>query len=476
MSWIRWVAPLWLGAACDDKSETFPRSSAPLGVGATEDTARPGSPSDDSSDTGPPDADDSGVPTDTGDTGAPLDSMSGPAFYPADIVHSPLTPDVLDHLASIASTHPDARDDVFMKIGASSTVSRSTLYCFAGDDVDLGTHMHLQPTLEHFLGGDAAGATPFDRVTEAALSGMSAGWAISGSPSPVDEELEALNPRFALIHYGTNDMGLGSTHLSAMPGFYDNMTALVAQLSGAGVIPVLTGISHRGDRETADRWVTTYNALIRGMAQQWQIPFIDLHLAMDPLEGHGLASDGIHLNGYSSGSCQLTEAGLAYGYNVRNLIVLEAFDRLRRGLVLDEVLDSAADTVAGSGAPEDPFTVHTLPFADSRDTRESSHRNQDIYTDCDTDSDESGPEYSYRFDTDETVAIRAVVMDSDGVDIDLHLMNRDECIARGHHSVEATLAPGSYTFVLDTWVDGDGAEQSGEYLLAVVECDAGDCD
>ncbi len=488
MGHIPKTAVVFLAIACGDKAETFPKSSTPIGVGtqpdedsdtpadtdtsATDDSGASDTASEDPTDT----SDDSADPVDTGDTGHNNASSTGSAFYPGSEIHSPLTPEMLSALSDIASINPSLQDNVFMKVGASSTVSSSTLYCFAEDNVDLASHTHLQPSLSHFLNGDAAGSTPFDRDTEAARSGMSAGWAISGDPSPVASEFDTIQPRFALIHYGTNDMGLGSTHLSAMPGYYENMQALLYQLMSEGVIPILTGISHRGDRETADLWVPIYNALIRGMAQQWQIPFIDLYMAMDPLAGHGLSGDGVHLNGYSGGACQLTEEGLAYGYPMRNLIVLESLDRLRRGLLLGEDITDTAQTVQGEGSEDVPFTIHTLPFAHSADTTTSPHRDQDVYTDCDSDSDESGPEYRYHFETDETVALRAVVMDEEGADIDLHLFSESGCISRGHRSIEATLEPGSYTFILDTWVNADGEEQAGEYLLAIATCAPGDCE
>lgn len=471
--------------ACGDKTPTFPHSDAPMGVGSGRDTA--GSPpnggdtgnSRDSAllDTGdtaqPSDSDDSSAPADTGEPDGDEAAVSGPVFYPGGQIHSPLTRSIVANLLEIAARDPTLNDNVFMKIGASSTVSSATLYCFAGDNVNLGVHSHLNATLDTFLAGDADGSTSFDRDTEAARSGMSAGWAITGEPSPVESEYSRLQPRFALMHYGTNDMGLGSTYLSAMPGFYENMQTMIEYLSEAGVVPILTGISHRMDSTAANGWVPAYNAIIRGMAQQWQVPFIDMYQAMDPLTGYGLSGDGLHLNGYSGGACQLTEAGLAFGYPTRNLIVLESLDRVVRGMMLDDTVDPALSGVTGQGSPADPFVIHTLPFSDSQDTQHSPHRNQDVYTECGSDSDESGPEYSYELTLDESVSIRAVVMDRSDVDVDIHLLGEDGCIVRGNHAVEASLTPGTYTLVVDSWTDGEGEEQAGEYLLAIVTCPEG---
>jgi hypothetical protein len=416
------------------------------------------------------------------DDDATLDPTYAPAVYPADQVHSPITPWVADRLWDLGKVDPLLQDDVFMKVGASSTVSHSTLYCFAEGPVDLGAYSHLQDTLDFFLAGDAEGSSPFDRETLAAISGRTAGWAISGDPSPLEEELEALDPRFALIHYGTNDMGMGSTYGSAMPGFYANMMDLIEQLVDLGIVPILTGITHRADSAAADLWVPSYNAAIRGMAQSWQIPFIDLFEATEDLDGYGLSGDGLHLNGYPGGACLLSAEGLDYGYNVRNLIVLEAFDRARRVVSGgEEQLDPGQPPLEGDGSPESPFLITSLPFADSRSTLDSAHSNLDLYTGCASSSDESGPEFLYRLDLTDDTAVRAFVLDRDGVDIDVHLLRSGgteaDCVDRGHHRVEIPLEAGTWLFSLDTWVDDGGLEQSGDYLFVVLECEPtdGDC-
>jgi len=366
------------------------------------------------------------------------------------------------------------KSNVFMKVGASSTVSSRTLYCFAGDEVNLADYSALQGTLDYFLVGDADGTTPFDRVTLAAKSGRTARWVLTGDPAPIEAEYEAISPSSALIHYGTNDMGMGSTYASAMPDFYDAMMDLMEWLMDRGVLPILTAISHRGDRETADRWVPAYNTLIRGMAQGQGVPFLDLYQAMDPLEGHGLASDGIHLNKGPYGACDFSEEALAYGYNMRNLIALEVFDRVKMVLADgEEGLDEDVVRLQGSGLTEDPFEIHSLPFSDHRDTRNATQQDFDVY-DCD-DADESGPEFVYRLEVNEPTPLRIMVMDRDDVDIDIHLLDAEmDCIERGHRQIDTLMPAGTYFITADTWVDGEGGEHSGPYQLIVLECSEGD--
>jgi lysophospholipase L1-like esterase len=405
----------------------------------------------------------------------------GPAFYPADRTHSPITPFVADALRD-AMDLDNGRPDVFAKVGDSLTDSSSALACFAGDSVALGDHGDLEGSWLHFLDGDAAGSTPFDRWSLAAEGGMTANWAISGAPSPLDQEISAISPSIALVQYGTNDMGMGTTHASAMWGYYEDMVALVDTCLDHGIVPVLMTIPHRGDYQTADWWVLSYNDVIRGLAQSRQVPFVDLHRELDVIPGHGLTGDGVHMDSAGAGPCALTADGLQHGNNVRNLLWLEALDRVAAAVLHGvESLDEAEPLLAGGGSPDEPFEIPQLPFADLRDTTASAHSNLALYSGCESDSDESGPEYLYRLEVTESVRVRAIVLDLDGVDIDIHLLDHtaseEGCLQRDHHLVEGTLQPGTYHFALDSWNDGESA-MAGEYLFVVTEChpDDPDCD
>ncbi len=473
-----------IGACRDeaDEDEAWQDASGVTGdTSAT--TGDPGSPSSDTASDDPTSMTGTGGTTtdasSTGDSGEPVPYE--PERYPAGRAHSPITPYVADRMRDIAVLGPDKSEDVFMKVGASSTVSNNTLYCFAEDPIELGDHAHLQPTLDWFLGGDAAGSTPFDRDTEAAESGRHAGWAIAGNPSPVEIELDLVSPRLALVHFGANDMGWGATYGDALVLFHSNMNLLVDMLYDEGIVPVLFGITRRADVSSAQRWVGIWNATIRGIAQARQIPFVDLYHAIDPLADNGLASDGLHLEAYSGGACVLTDEGLEHGYNQRNLLALEVLDRAAAVLVDDvESLDDPAPALLGTGVPTDPWQIEALPFADVRDTALDGESFVDVYSAC-SDSDESGPEVWYRLEVRDTTRIRAAVLDMEGVDIDVHLVDEsatgDGCIARGHHFIQTTLSPGTYHFALDTWVS-DGTPQAGEFLFVLTECEEDDpaCD
>lgn len=408
---------------------------------------------------------DAADPTDAGDPDADEPpEEEGPAVYTDDRSVSPVTPWVARRLREIAAGAPDAAQDVFAKVGASATVSRGFLHCFAGDNVDLGGRDRLQPTLDHFRGGDAAGQSPFSRESVAAVVGWSATSAIAGNPSPVERELDAVDPRFAVVLYGTNDI-----QRRDIDRYGASMLDLVDVLVGRGVVPVLSSVMPRDDDPSADREVPGYNGVVRGIAQAHQVPFVDLHRELLPLPEHGLAGDNLHPGQYrvngAARACVFTDAGLQFGYNWRNLLTLQALAAALAGLAGDP-------PDRGHPPRAEPRRFDTLPYSDLGDTRASDARNLDRYGGCDADQDESGPELVYRLDLDHRANIRAIVVDRGDVDIDLHLLadpaDPSSCLDRAHTELRASLDPGTWYFVLDTFVGG-GDERAGEFLFVVVE-------
>jgi hypothetical protein len=137
-------------------------------------------------------------------------------------------------------------------------------------------------------------------------------------------------------------------------------------------------------------------------------------------------------------------------------------------------------TLEGLGDADAPLEIFTLPFADTNTTVDAPSLLLDVYAGCGSVADESGPENIYRLVLSETTPIRAMVLDRAGVDIDIHLIDDSVseagCIARDDRMLELTLDPGTYYFALDTYVDGEGLEQAGEYTFVVLACESTDVD
>jgi hypothetical protein len=410
-------------------------------------------------DAGPPDA---GPP----DAGPPDAGPMGPVLYPVGARHSPLPLELADALRTRAATRPDRADDVFAKVGDSITVSTAFLACFVNGPVDLGGRDGLQATIDHFRAGDAAGTDPFRRVSLAAGVGWSASRALMGTPSPLESELGALTPRFASLMYGTNDVGFVD-----LDSYGRNMTRLVDGMLASGTLPILSSIPPRDDDASADARVPVFNALVRALAQSRGVPFVDYHRELLPLPNHGLSTaDGIHPQA-SMGGCVLTPTGLRAGANVRNLLVLEALDRLRRVVVLGEdALDASAPRLRGAGTRADPFLVPSLPFSGAGDTRTQGEAAIDRWDGCST-ANESGRELRFRFRLDAPTRVTAAVSSGAGADLDVHVVRAGggaaDCVARDNRSVDVDLAVGEWELVADTFASTSGP-LPGEVLVMIV--------
>ncbi len=458
------VAGLCLGAVagCDDESGT------PSGTTTSSGSTSSGTGGD-------------GGTTATGGQGGEAGALPdlAPALYPSDRTHSPITPYVVDRLNEVLEANPSSAGDLFMKVGDSISASTNFLHCFAGTTVDLGDHAALQATLDVYGGATILGTTSFDRDSHVVESGRTAYWAMDGQPSPLVQEMDALNPAAGVVMFGTNDIGwFGDDHVSTLDWYHGHMFDLVDAMIDRGVIPILSTIPPRDDNSALDAWVPTFNAAIRGMAQGRQIPLVDFHRELEPLVDHGLSGDGVHPNASSSGACVLTTDGLMHGYNVRNLITLAAVDRVRRAALTTEgALDDDAPTLAGQGSTTSPFLILGHPFVDVRDTSTATSQTLDLYDGCGSTTDESGPEVVYRLEVTSPMRIRAIVLDRGDVDIDVHLLDGSAttagCMARDDRLLEADLAPGTYHIVLDTYV-ASGTEHSGEYLFVLMTCAPGD--
>ncbi len=420
------------------------------------------------------------------DAGAGVDG-AGAAMstrYPSDAIRSPLTESVGGRLRVIAAAGA-TRDDVFAKIGDSHTVSPNLLTCYTGTAgssyvIDLDGRDHLVPAIARFRGGAIGATTPFDRQSLAAEIGRTARWAITGTPSPLARELAATSAGFAVVAYGSNDMEQGTSHASALPGFWDAMNQLLDEVATAGSVAIVVGLPPRTDVATAARWIATYDAVTRALAEARQLPYVSMWNATAALPAQGLAGDGLHHNTYVTGGraqpCVLTAAGLGFGNNQRNLHYLEALAGAAAIVDGGAAPDAEAlPPVVGRGTAADPFVIDTLPFTHTFDTG-GGGRGLDAYPGCDSGQDESGPEIVYHLALPAAAGLRVVVLDRGGVDVDVHVLDGGGgCVERADRLVDRTVPAGEHAIVVDSFVSG-GFEHSGAYTLVVLACEPGDPD
>lgn len=408
---------------------------------------------------------------------APTEAPAPPALRVRPVPElSPFTPRVVENLRGIRGRSDRRQDDVFMKVGDSSTVSRGFLRCFADpEEVQLGAHASLAATIDHFRNRHAGGRDSFRRQSRAAHEGWSARHVLSGNPPPVLAEVRAIRPRFAFVMNGGNDVEGRDDYVYAT-----RMMRIAEMLGDNGVIPILNSIPPRDDDDDADRWVARYNQVSWAIAEAMALPYLDYHQVMEGLPRRGLAGDGVHPNIFIEGSrglaCRFDAQGLQHGHNARNLLALRGLDALRRTVLDGEAaLDPAPPAAEGRGTAQAPWELRRLPFAELRDTRSEGSSAIDAYPGCEAPQDESGRELVYRFRLEAPLDVRILAVGRGDTDVDVHLLRErasgDACVERADREIERRLEPGTWVITVDTFSEG-GAARAGEVLVLVAPAPA----
>ncbi len=383
------------------------------------------------------------------DTAPVVEPFTGRVVYQEGTRHSPLTPNLVTRLQAIAALGNQS-DRVFAKVGDSITVDPSFLRCFDGGAVDFAGRADLAMTVAYFMAGNAAGTSPFARTSFAAKGGTTASDVMSGSPSPLVKELTAITPRIEILMFGTNEDRYGYT----LDAFGSQLWTVVDASIARGVVPVMSTIPANTGYPEADARVPTFNRVVRAIAQGRGLPLVDLHRELEPLPNRGISSDGIHPTLAPGGGCLLGASALQYGYNVRNLVTLEALARTRDALA-GVAANATAAVRAGEGTVADPFQA-TLPLVDLGDTTSC----EPIAQSCGA---TTGNTVSYRLAVPAATTIAAYVIDRGTTDVDVHVVQNGTCLATGNQTTTVGVAAGD----VDILVEGHGAATEGEFLLVV---------
>lgn len=402
-----------------------------------------------------PDAAD--VPADAGitDSSMPPPPPPGRVLYSEGPVHSPIAADMVAALRAVAQ-RASRQDRVFAKVGDSITATDEFLACFDGSSVTLGSRSGLAGTLGYFRGGNAAGDSPFSRWSISATSGWTTADVLSGSPPAIDREISAISPRYGVVMLGTNDLRFSRSH----DAIGSDLWAIIDRMLEAGVIPILSTIPANREDATANARVPLLNHTIRAIAQGRGIPLVDYHEAMRTLANQGISSDQIHPSTSPQGACRLDDAGLAYGYNLRNALTLDALDRARRA-VSGETLDADPPRRVGQGTQANPFRA-TLPLIELGDTRRG-----ELVVAGYCGRSGGGHELVYQIDVGSSRTLRATLVDRGPVNVEVAIfqgsLDAAACRGAGDGGASASVGPGTVYVV----VDSAALTSEGEFLLVV---------
>lgn len=256
----------------------------------------------------------------TADDSHALEEYEAPAAYAEGRRHSDLTPAIVKGLRAVHA-RGQGNDEAFMKVGDSITFSTDFLRCFANTPV-AGAEADLEETRTFFT------AASWARQSLASTVGWHTYQPYAGNPSPIAREIDVMRPAFAVVMLGTNDVYEGT-----QPSYEANLTKVVKTLTDRGVIPILSTIPPFRDR-AQNAVVPSMNKVVRKVAATAGVPLMDFHLALAGLPASGLSSDGVHPFAARTGACDFSSAiAMNAGYNQRNLLALEALDRVRRAVL-----------------------------------------------------------------------------------------------------------------------------------------------
>lgn len=221
------------------------------------------------------------------------------------------------------------RNGVFSKVGDSITVSNSFLYPFGVGRYNLADYAYLEATIQQFSQANANIGNSFINPSIASREGWSANAVLNpqmanstyclAGETPLLCEYRVVRPSIAFIMFGTNDSGYRT-----VDQYTADMQQIIRLSEENGVIPVLSTIPNRPD---VPQQVLRFNDIVRTLAIENQLPYIDLYSLTINLPNYGLTSDNVHLSSSPlgiTGTATFDAQNLNYGYVVRNLATLQA--------------------------------------------------------------------------------------------------------------------------------------------------------
>ena len=145
-------------------------------------------------------------------------------------------------------------------------------------------------------------------------------------------EYSQYRPAVAFIMLGMQD-----AYFLSPAQYEESMRQIVEVSIEQGVIPVLTTIpTLPGDNPTRDQNRILFNEILVRLAQEYDVPLMNLWLAMQSVDNHGLIvnEDSIDFSHVSHAVEGVSWANFngdeqRWGFTMWNLVLLQTLDRLR---------------------------------------------------------------------------------------------------------------------------------------------------
>jgi hypothetical protein len=222
---------------------------------------------------------------------------------------------------------------IVTKVGDSVSANPLYLNPMSRTDYDLGPYDFLETTIQYF-GPSLADSSVASRIGMTTYVVFDPLWAdkerCEPNESPLDCEFRLKQPSIAMIMFGPNDV----RHMTDAE-FYEQMRQLVEQTLDHGVIPVLSTFSV--DPNDTLWWQSiNFNLRLTDIANEYEVPLINLWAAARILPGYGLDEDEIHLANSGFEALRFSTGHEAwYGTSLQNLLSIRMLDELRLTLNME---------------------------------------------------------------------------------------------------------------------------------------------
>ncbi len=190
---------------------------------------------------------------------------------------------------------------------------------------------------------------------------------------------------------------------------------------------------------------------------------------------YGVHGDNFAMVRDTSMPSMLTESSFIDNAQEEQLLYTGARRCLIAGAIAKGIEDHYSVTTAeppcaspSPGTCANPIVISSLPYTDSN-TTVGKQANMDNYSCGISSGSEAGPEVVYEVALDSPGTLTASLTATTG-DPDIYLLsscNPSACITRNNATLSASLAPGTYTLVVDTWTSSGGTQYPGQYDLTV---------
>jgi len=275
----------------------------------------------------------------------------------ADDVFEHVTGGVLDNIRSIINDPAFQRTpNSFMTVGDSLSHGGGEYAGFLGNCTwpqgnadeeyfwikvkDLRCFPELSNAVEFFNGITFEnGDNPYTRESIADYPSRTAPWALTGSPTYLQQEIDYTNAQYALITFGTNNLGvIDDGDQAAIDVVVDDIMILCDELSAQGVVPVVISPPPRADGRFAQSEMLSDS--LREAAMIRELPFADWFKAALPLDNYGAGSDGVHPLSYTySRTCTFDSVAMTKGMVMHNYVALKILDNIYEAVVAPTIAD-----------------------------------------------------------------------------------------------------------------------------------------